>query len=133
MPPYVGACHSTWSISIKDAKIERNMKSLVYVHSSLTEYESNRFEVSFVGNNPYRKGQIHYKEGDSKPFYNNGKYPQNEMKIEGIVEKLDALPNLSLGWSSSCHGRIVQVKGRRYKAENVYDGKNWKAEWRKVD
>ena len=132
-PPYVGACHSTWNISIKDAKIERNMKSLVYVHSSLTEYESNCFEVSFVGNNPYKKGQIHYKEGDSKPFYNNGKYPQNEMKIEGIVEKLDALPNLSLGWSSSCHGRIVQVKGRRYKAENVYDGKNWKAEWRKVD
>lgn len=133
MPPYVGICHSTWNISIKDAKIERNMKSLVYIHSSLTEYESNRFEISFVGNNPNKKGQIHYKEGDAKPYYNNGKYPQNEMKIEGIVEELDTLPNLSLGWSSSCHGRIVQVKGQRYKAENVYDGKNWKAEWKKVD
>ena len=131
MPPYVAVCHAAWNISIKDAKVERNMRSLVFIYSGLTEYESNRFEVSFEGNNPYKKGQIHYKEGDAKPYYNNGKYPQNAMKIEGIVEELDVLPNLSMGWSSSCHGRIVQVKGQRYKAENVYDGKNWKAEWKK--
>ena len=130
-PPYVAICHSAWNISIKEAKIERNMKSLVYIHSGLTEYENNRFEVSFVGNNQYKKGQICFREGDVKPYYNNGKYLQNEVKIEGIVEELDALPNLSLGWTSSFNGRIVLVKGQRYKAENFLDGKKWKAEWKR--
>ncbi len=133
MPPYVAICHSAWNISIQNAKVERNMKSLVYIHSGLTEYEQNRFEVSFVGNNQYKKGQINYREGDAKPFYNNGKYLQNEVQIEGIVEELDALPNLSVGWTSSYHGRTVQVKGQRYKAENVYDGKKWKSEWKRID
>ena len=132
MPPYVGVCHSAWNISIKEAKIERNMRSLVYIHSGLTEYEHNRFEVSFVGNNPYKKGQICYKEGDAKPYYNHGKYPQNKVCIEGIVEELDELPQLSMGWTSSYHGRTVQVKGQHYQAENVYDGKKWKAEWKRM-
>jgi hypothetical protein len=133
IPPYVAICHSAWKIAIKEAKIERNMRSLVFIHSGLTEYEHNRFEVSFVGNNLYKKGQIRYKEGDTKPYYNNGKYPQNKVSIEGIVEEMDELPKLSMGWTSSYHGRTVQVKGQCYKAENVYDGKNWKAEWKKVD
>ena len=133
IPPYVAICHSAWKTSIKEAKIERNMRSLVYIHSGLTEYESNRFEVSFVGNNPYKKGQIHYMEGEAKPFYNNGKYPQNKLSIEGIVEELDELPQLSMGWTSSFHGRTVQVKGQHYQAENVHDGKHWKAEWKRID
>lgn len=133
IPPYVAICHSAWKTSIKEAKIERNMRSLVFIHSGLTEYEHNRFEVSFVGNNPYKKGQIRYKEGDAKPLYNNGKYPQNKVSIEGIVEELNDLPKLSMGWTSSYHGRIVQVKGQRYQAENVYDGKKWKAEWKKCN
>ncbi len=131
MPPYVAICHSNWSISIKDAKIERDMGPLVFIYSTLTEYERSRFEVSFVGNNQYKKGQINYREGDANPLYNKGKYPQNQVKIEGIVEELDALPKLSMGWTSSYNGRVVQVKGQRYRAENVYDGKNWKAEWKK--
>ena len=133
IPPYVAICHSAWKTSIKEAKIERNMRSLVYIHSGLTEYEHNRFEVSFVGNNPYKKGQICYKEGDAKPYYNNGKYPQNKVCIEGIVEELDELPKLSMGWTSSFHGRTVQVKGQHYQAENVHDGKHWKAEWKRID
>lgn len=131
MPPYVAVCHSAWNISIKDAKIERDMGSLVFIFSTLTEYDHNRFEVSFVGNNQKKKGQICYREGDVKPFYNSGKYPQNAIKIEGIVEELDELPHLSMGWTPSFNGRVVQVKGQRYKAENVYDGKKWKAEWKK--
>ena len=132
IPPYVGVCHAAWNISIKDAKIERNMRSLVFIHSGLTEYEHNRFEVSFVGNNPYKKGQICYKEGDAKPYYNKGKFPQNKASIEGIVEEMDELPKLSMGWTSSFHGRVVQVKGQQYMAENVYDGKKWKAEWKRM-
>lgn len=133
MPPYVAICHSAWNISIKEAKVERNMKSLVFIHSGLTEYEHNRFEVSFVGNNPYKKGQIIIRQGDANPIYNRGKYPMNEVKIEGIVEVLDELPRVSLDWSSSYNGRIVQVEGQRYRAENVYDGKKWKAEWKKCE
>lgn len=133
MPPYVAICHSAWNISIKDAKVERNMKSLVFIHSGLTEYEHNRFEVSFVGNNPYKKGQIIIRQGDANPINNRGKYPMNEVKIEGIVEVLDELPRVSLDWSSSYNGRIVQVEGQRYRAENVYDGKKWKAEWKKCE
>lgn len=131
MPPYVAVCHSAWNISIKDAKIERNMGPLVFIFSALTEYEYNRFEVSFVGNNQYKKGQINLKEGDAKPFYNKGKYGNNGVKIEGIVEELDDLPDFSMGWTSSFNGRVVQVKGKRYRAVNVYDGKKWKAEWKK--
>ncbi len=129
MPPYVAVCQSSWNISIKDAKIERDMGPLVFIYSTLTEYEHNRFEVSFVGNNQIKKGQILYKQGDGKPYYNNGKYPQNAVKIEGIVEVLDALPQMSMGWTSSYNGRVVQVKGERYKARNVYDGKKWGTEW----
>jgi hypothetical protein len=132
MPPYVAICHSTWKISIKDAKIERNMGSLVFVYSSLTEYENNRFEVSFIGNNPYKKEQICYRE-DATPYYNKGKYPQNKMVVEGIVEVLNELPKLSIGWTSSCNGRTVLVEGQRFRAENVFDGKKWKAEWKKID
>ena len=133
MPPYVAICHSAWNISIKEAKVERNMKNLVFIYSGLTEYEHNRFEVSFVGNNPYKKGQICYKEGDKKPLYNKGKYLQNEVKIEGIIEEVDKLPDLSLGWSSSYYGRIVQVNGQRYKAVNEFKDGKWKAEWKRCE
>ena len=133
IPPYVAVCHAAWNISIKEAKIERNMKSLVFIHSGLTEYEHNRFEVSFIGNNPYKKGQICYKEGDVKPFYNNGRCLQNAVKIEGIIEELDVLPVLSVGWTSSFNGRIVQVKGQRYMAQNVFKDGKWKAEWKRCE
>lgn len=129
MPPYVAICHSAWNITIKDAKIERHMGPLVFIYSTLTEYEKNRFEVSFVGTNQHKEGQILYREGDKKPFFNSGKYPQNEIKIEGLLEELDALPDLSTGWTSSYNGRIVRVNGQRYRAQNVYNGKKWKAEW----
>ena len=132
MPPFVGICHSAWNISIKEAKIERNMKSLVFIHSGLTEYESNRFEVSFVGNNQYKKGQINTRGDEVKPYYNDGKYPQNTVKIEGIVEVLEELPGFLIGWNNSYQGRIVQVKGKQYRAQNKFDGKMWKAEWVRV-
>lgn len=131
MPPYVAVCHSAWDICIKDAKIERDMGSLVFIYSTLTEYDHNRFEVSFVGNNQKKKGQIRYREGDIKPFFNSGKYPQNTIKIEGIIEELDELPPFAVGWTKSYNGQVVHVKGQRYKAENVFDGKKWKAEWKK--
>ena len=57
----------------------------------------------------------------------------NEVKIEGIVEVLDELPKVSFGWMSSFNGRIVQVKGQCYRAENVYDGKKWNAKWKKCE
>lgn len=130
VPPYVAVCHAAWNISIRDAKIERNMRSLVFIYSGLTEYEHNRFEVSFVGNNQYKKGQICYKEGDDKPYYNRGKYLQNVVEIEGIVEELDELPNLSIGWTSSFNGRTVQVNRQRYRAVNEFVGGKWKAVWK---
>lgn len=129
IPPYVAMCHSTWRVSVQNAKIEGKMKSLVFVHSTLTEYEHNRFEVSFVGNDPYKKGQINYKKGDAKPYYNSGHYPQNEMKINGIIEVVDELPQAAFGWSSSVHGRIVKTNGQVYKLKNIFDGKKWKTEW----
>lgn len=129
IPPYVACCNSTWSITVSDAKIERKMKALIFVASSLTEYEYNRFEVSFTGNNPYTEGQINYKQGDAKPFYNNGKYQQNAMKIDGIVEVMDKLPQLGVGWSNSIHGRTVKVNDRVYRAKNINLGKQWRAEW----
>lgn len=130
MPPYVAICHSAWNISIKNAIVERNMKNLVFIYSGLTEYEHNRFEVSFLGNNPYKKWQICYKEGDRKPINNNGKYLQNEVKIEGIVEELDELPKLSIGWTTSFNGRIVQVKGKHYRAVNEFSEGKWIAVWK---
>ena len=132
MPPYVAICHSAWNVSIKDAKIERDMGPLVFIYSTLNEYENNRFEVSFIGNNKYKQGQIRYREGDPNPFY-NGKYPQNKIIIKGIVEKLDELPPLSRGWTSSFNGRTVQVNNQHYQAENVYDGSKWTMQWKTVN
>lgn len=130
MPPYVAICHSAWNISIKDAKVERDMGTLVFVFSTLTEYENNRFEVSFVGNNQNKKGQICYREGDLKPYYNSVKNPDNQVVIDGIIEELEELPDFSMGWTSSYNGRVVQVKGQKYKAVIVNEGKGWSAEWR---
>ncbi len=129
IPPYVARCNSTWNITITDAKIERNMESLVFVNSSLTEYEYNRFEVSFVGNNQYKPGQINYRQGDLKPFYNDGKYRENSMIVSGIVEVMDRLPSTSIGWSSSVQGRTVKVGDKTYRLTNVKSGNSWKAEW----
>ncbi len=131
MPPYVAICNSAWNTVICNAKIEQNMKTLVFINSNLTEYEHNRFEVSFSGNNPYKKEQIAYREGDKRPFYNSGKYLSNEVKIEGIIEDLEELPQASIGWSSSLSGRAVRVNGVLYKAKNIYDGKKWKSVWSK--
>ncbi len=132
IPPYVACCSSTWNITISDAKVERNMKSLVYVASTLTEYEHCRFDVSFTGNNQYKEGQINYRQGDSKPFYNSGKFRQNTMKIEGIVEVMDKLPQFGEGWSNSVQGRTVQVNGKKYRAKNTLKDSKWKAEWEEV-
>ena len=132
IPPYVACCNSTWNITISNAKVEGKMKSLVFIMSSLTEYEHSRFDVSFVGNNQYKAGQINYKQGDKKPFYNSGKYHQNAVKISGIVEVLDQLPQLGVGWTASYHGRKVKVGDKVYRAVNRLDGNNWKAAWEEV-
>lgn len=129
LPPYVACCSSTWNITIKDAKVERNMRSLVFVMSTLTEYEHSRFEVSFTGNNQYREGQISYMQGDKKPFYNGGKFRQNTMKVEGVVEVADKLPSLDNGWSNTVPGRIVKVGDKTYKAVNKAVSGKWKTEW----
>lgn len=130
IPPYVATCHSAWKTSIKDAKIERNMKSLVFIHSGLTEYENNRFDVSFIGNDPYKKGQICLIQGNTFSINNRGKFLQNEIKIDGIIEKLESLPHFSIGWTSSYHGRKIQVNNKIYKATNSQDknGK-WSSKW----
>ena len=133
IPPYVAICHSAWNTTITGAKVERNMRSLVFVFSSLTEYEYNRFDVSFVGNNQYKTGQISYRQGDSKPFYNNGKYKDNSMKISGIVEVLEKLPSVSTGWSSSIQGRTVKVGDKEYRAKNVKVGSEWKTKWLELE
>lgn len=131
-PPYVARCGSTWNIVISDAKIERNMKGLVFVGSTLTEYEYARFDVSFTGNNQYKAGQINYKQGDSKPFYNSGKYRQNAMTVKGVVEVLDRLPQFGNGWNPSVNGRTVKVGEKLYRASNKSNGGSWKAEWEEV-
>ena len=129
IPPYVACCNSTWNITISNAKIERNMKSLVFVGSTLTEYEYNRFEVSFTGNNKYKDGQINYLQGGTRPYYNGGKFLENMMKIEGVIEVHDKLPLLDTGWSNTVPGRVVKVGGKSFKAINKAVAEKWKAEW----
>ena len=133
IPPYVACCNATWNITISDAKVERNMKALVYVASTLTEYEYNRFDVSFTGNNKYKDGQINYKQGGEKPFYNSGNYFGNTMKIEGIVEVLDELPQLGTSWSASTQGRTVKVGEKTYRAVNKVEGKKRTARWEVIN
>ena len=129
IPPYIAICKTTWNISILNAKIERNIRTLVYIDSTLTEYERNRFEASFIGNDQYADGQIAYKQGSDKPLYNDGKYLQNELKISGIVEVMESLPESNIGWTKSYNGRLVRVNGKTYRASNVFDGLRWKSKW----
>lgn len=133
IPPYVACCNATWNITISDAKVERNMKSLVYVASTLTEYEYNCFDVSFTGNNKYKKGQINYRLGDDKPMYNGGNFFNNTMNIEGIVEVMDELPQFGTGWSSSIQGRTVKVGEKVYRAINKVEGKKRIARWEEIE
>lgn len=132
-PPYIAICKTTWNVSVLNAKIERNMRSLVFIDSGLTQYESNRFEVSFIGNEQFIEGQISMREGAERPLYNGGNFLQNEIKISGIVEVLDKLPNHSIGWTNSYNGRVVKVKGKLYRASNIYDGEKWIAEWSEIN
>ena len=132
IPPYVACCSSTGIITISDAKIERNMGALIYIASSLTEYEYARFDVSFTGNNQFKAGQINYKQGDAKPFYNSGKYYQNSMKINGVVEVMDKLPQLGPDWSASTQGRTVKVGEKLYRAVNKLEGKKRISYWEEL-
>lgn len=132
IPPYVACCQATWNITISDAKVERNMKALIFVASSLTEYEYNRFDVSFTGNNQFKAGQINFKQGDAKPFYNSGKYYQNSMKINGVVEVMDKLPQLGADWSASTQGRTVKVGEKLYRAVNKVEGKKRISYWEEL-
>lgn len=129
IPPYVACCNAAWNITISDAKVERNMKSLVYVGSTLTEYEDNRFDVSFTGNNKYKEGQINYRQGGDKLFFNGGKFLENKMRVEGVIEVEDKLPSLNNGWSNTVPGRTVKVGNKTYKAVNRAVAGKWKAEW----
>ena len=54
------------------------------------------------------------------------------MKIEGIVEVMDKLPQIDEGWSNTVQGRTVQVNGKKYRSKNIYNGSTWKAEWEEV-
>ena len=129
IPPYVACCNAAWNVTISDAKVERNMKALVFVGSSLTEYEYNRFDVSFTGNDKYKEGQINYRQGGDKLYFNGGKFLENMMRIEGVIEVEDKLPSLNNGWSNTVSGRIVKVGDKTYKAINKTVSGKWKAEW----
>ena len=131
IPPYIARCGGPWNITIKGAKIEQHMSSLVYIGGTVTEYEGAVFDVEFCGNNKYAEGQIKYKEGSSNPIYNNGKYKQNKVVVSGIIEKIEKLPNLNIGWSSSINGRRVLCQGDIYTATNIQEGSTWKSVWKK--
>lgn len=133
IPPYVARCYGPWKITIKGARVEQNMKNLVYIESSITEYEGAEFDVEFCGNNRYADGQIEYKKGSSTPIYNNGKFKANKMKVSGIVEKVDQLPDLNIGWSSSINGRKVEYEGNTYIATNILENGKWKCVWVRKD
>ena len=131
IPPYIARCGGPWRIMIKGAKIEQHMSSLVYIGGTVTEYEGAVFDVEFHGNNPYAQGQILYKQGSPKPIYNSGNYKFNKVNIAGIIEKVDTLPSISVGWSSSVNGRRIVYNGDIYTATNIQEGTTWKSVWTK--
>ena len=129
IPPYIARCGGPWSITIKGAKVEQFMSSLVFVEGTVTEYEGAVFDVEFSGNNAYADGQIVYKQGSIKPIYNGGKFKHNSIRVSGIVEKAEVLPPLNVGWSSSVNGRRVVYNGEVYIATNIKVGNMWKSVW----
>lgn len=131
IPPYIARCGGPWRITIKGAKIEQFMKSLVFVGGTVTEYQDAVFDVEFCGNDPYTEGQIEYKQGSRTPIYNNGKFKHNKIIITGIVENVNELPSLNIGWSTSVNGRRVKYNGVIYKATNIQDGGKWLSVWQK--
>ena len=131
IPPYIARCGGPWQITVKAAKIEQHVKSIIYIGGTVTEYEGAVFDVDFSGNNTYADGQVLYKQGSPAPIYNNGKFKQNRVNISGIVEKVDALPRLGIGRSTSVNGRKVLYKGEVYTATNIQEGSNWKCVWQK--
>ena len=59
-------------------------------------------------------------------------FGEYSFQFEGVVEVMDKLPNLGIGWSNSVQGRTVRVGNRVYRARNISDGKQWKAEWEEI-
>ena len=131
IPPYIARCGGPWRITIKGAKIEQFMKTLVFVGGTVTEYQDATFDVEFCGNDSYAEGQIEYKQGSRTPIYNGGKYKNNRMNITGIIENVDELPSLNVGWSTSVNGRRVKYNGDIYKATNIQEGGTWHSVWLK--
>lgn len=128
IPPYVAICNDKWKVSIKSATIEGNMKSLVFINSSLSQYQFSYFDVEFIGNDPYAEGQIYWRE-DTKSLYNGGSFLQKRMNIDGIVEKVDKVPEYNINWTSSIPGRKVLYNNKIYTATNVKEAGRWVAKW----
>ena len=130
IPPYIAICKGSWKTTIKAAKIESNISSLVYVESSLTEYKDNVFDVEFAGCNPVSSGLINYRQGSLRPFCNQGSYMNNSMSICGTIESVEELPSWSIGWTGSVNGRKVFYNGKIYTAVNIFENNEWKSVWR---
>lgn len=128
-PPYIAICNSAWRTNIIGAKLERKIKEVVFINSGLTEYEHNVFDVEFTGITETTAGAIAYRKGDAKPFYNNGKFMQNQMRIRGLAETLTALPTAQIGWTKYPAGSVVIVGGKRMQAKNVMKAGKWSVEW----
>lgn len=132
IPPYIAICRAAWKTNIIAGKLERNVDEVIFVNSSLTEYEENVFDVEFTSQY-LSKNPITYRQGDKAPFYNSGKFMQNTMRIKGIVERLDKLPSTKTGWSEYPAGRTILYNNKIMRSSNVQKNGKWTVEWLEVN
>lgn len=129
IPNYIARPYETGQITIQNAKIGGNISNLLYIDMTPVNYNYCHFKCSFTGITKYNN-KISYKQGATKPLYNAGGINYNTWDID-LIEPVETLPVLAIGYSSRYNGCKVLYKNTICTATNVYDRNNdtWLAKW----
>lgn len=128
IPNYIGRPYETGMITIRDAKIENEVGDYLFIKGSPTQYDYSQFHFNMFGYTKYTN-KIAY-PNTNKIAFNTGNAKFNKWDID-LIEPVDTLPTLNMGWCDSFHGRKVLYNGQVYTATNVFDSETqtWSAKW----
>ena len=113
-PTYIACLRHSSSVIFRNAYIQSSVGNAVFFQGHTGEYVLGEFELDFVGVDRYSPGQMARLEGSKTPYYINGEYTYHVCK-PWFIEKVDALPGISMPWNSHPIGYMVRYDNENYK------------------
>lgn len=122
IPPCIGYVYGNSHEVYRNVVIERNVGNILFVRSGLAEYSYSLFKFE-VNNVMISDSVIQFPQGHTLSIYNGGAYPyiHNFYNVENVIERVDSLPTINLGWSARPIGHKVFYKNAIWKATLEYD------------